>query len=79
VNVIGHGVDLVLVDELRRWVDDPRNPFLPRCFGIAQQDISAVERPTGTHHHGEAVAFRERVPSGETRHRSARHQSWNHR
>ena len=32
VNVIGHGIDLVQVDALRRWIEDPRNPLLPRCF-----------------------------------------------
>jgi holo-[acyl-carrier protein] synthase len=32
VNVIGHGIDLVEVAELRRWVEDPRDPLIPRCF-----------------------------------------------
>jgi holo-[acyl-carrier protein] synthase len=32
VNVIGHGIDLVVVAELRRWIEDPRDPLLPRCF-----------------------------------------------
>lgn len=30
--VLGHGIDLVDVASLRRWIEDPRNPFLPRCF-----------------------------------------------
>jgi len=32
MNVIGHGIDLVEVAELRRWVEDPRDPLIPRCF-----------------------------------------------
>jgi holo-[acyl-carrier protein] synthase len=36
VIVIGHGIDLVEVAELRRWIEDPRNPLLPRCFTQAE-------------------------------------------
>lgn len=32
MNVIGHGIDLVEVAELRRWIEDPRDPLIPRCF-----------------------------------------------
>ena len=32
MSVIGHGIDLVVVAELQRWIEDPRNPLLPRCF-----------------------------------------------
>lgn len=32
MNIIGHGVDLVDVAELRRWIEDPRDPLIPRCF-----------------------------------------------
>ena len=38
MNVIGHGIDLVEVAELRRWIEDPRNPLLPRCFVQAELD-----------------------------------------
>jgi holo-[acyl-carrier protein] synthase len=38
VNVIGHGVDLVEVAEVKRWIDDPRNPLIPRCFVQAELD-----------------------------------------
>ncbi len=38
MNVIGHGIDLVDVAELRRWVDDSRNPLVPRCFVQAELD-----------------------------------------
>lgn len=30
--IIGHGIDLVDVAELRRWIIDPRDPLVPRCF-----------------------------------------------
>ncbi|WP_292534846.1 holo-ACP synthase [Mesorhizobium sp.] len=36
VNVIGHGIDLVEVAQLRRWIEDPRDPLIPRCFGQAE-------------------------------------------
>jgi hypothetical protein len=32
VNIIGYGIDLVDVAEMRRWIDDPRDPLIPRCF-----------------------------------------------
>ena len=38
MNVIGHGIDLVEVAELRRWIEDPRNPLIPRCFVQAELD-----------------------------------------
>ena len=38
MNVIGHGIDLVDVAELRRWIEDPRNPLLPRCFVQSELD-----------------------------------------
>jgi holo-[acyl-carrier protein] synthase len=38
VNVIGHGIDLVDLAELRRWIDDPRDPLIPRCFVQAELD-----------------------------------------
>lgn len=31
-NIVGHGIDLVDVTALQRWIDDPRNPLIPRCF-----------------------------------------------
>jgi holo-[acyl-carrier protein] synthase len=38
VNVIGHGIDLVEVAELRRWIEDPRDPLIARCFIQAELD-----------------------------------------
>jgi holo-[acyl-carrier protein] synthase len=36
VNVIGHGIDLVDIAALKRWIDDPRDPLIPRCFVDAE-------------------------------------------
>ena len=30
--IIGHGVDLVDITEIKRWIDDPRDPLVSRCF-----------------------------------------------
>jgi holo-[acyl-carrier protein] synthase len=38
VDVIGHGIDLVDVAELRRWIEDPRDPLIPRCFIQSELD-----------------------------------------
>lgn len=38
MNVIGHGIDLVEIAALQRWIEDPRDPFVPRCFGQAELD-----------------------------------------
>jgi phosphopantetheinyl transferase (holo-ACP synthase) len=38
VNVVGHGIDLVDIAELRRWIEDPRDPLVPRCFVQAELD-----------------------------------------
>ena len=38
VIVIGHGIDLVDIAELRRWIEDPRDPLIPRCFVQAELD-----------------------------------------
>jgi len=32
LTIIGHGIDLVDVAEIGRWINDRRNPLLPRCF-----------------------------------------------
>ena len=32
MNVVGHGIDIVAVSEMQRWIEDPRDPFIPRCF-----------------------------------------------
>ena len=60
MNVIGHGIDLVDVAELRRWIDDPRDPLIPRCFVQAELDeigngADRIERLAGRFAAKEAV------------------------
>jgi len=60
VNVIGHGIDLVDVAEMRRWVEDPRDPMIPRCFVQAELDeigdgANRIERLAGRFAAKEAV------------------------
>lgn len=60
VNVIGHGIDLVVVAEMRRWMEDPRDPLIPRCFVQAELDeigdgTDRVERLAGRFAAKEAV------------------------
>ena len=60
MNVIGHGIDVVVVADLRRWIDDPRDPLLPRCFVQAELDeigdgADRVERLAGRFAAKEAV------------------------
>jgi holo-[acyl-carrier protein] synthase len=38
LSVIGHGVDLVDVNAMQRWIEDPRDPLIPRCFVQAELD-----------------------------------------
>jgi holo-[acyl-carrier protein] synthase len=40
VNIVGHGIDLVDIAEIRRWIDDPRDPLIPRCF--VQEELDEV-------------------------------------
>jgi holo-[acyl-carrier protein] synthase len=60
VNVVGHGIDLVEIAELRRWIEDPRDPLIPRCFVQAELDEigtgpDRVERLAGQFAAKEAV------------------------
>jgi holo-[acyl-carrier protein] synthase len=60
VNVIGHGIDVVEVAELQRWIDDPRDPLIPRCFVQAELDeigdgVDRTERLAGRFAAKEAV------------------------
>lgn len=60
LNVIGHGIDLVDIAELQRWIEDPRDPLIPRCFVQAELDeigdgINRVERLAGRFAAKEAV------------------------
>jgi holo-[acyl-carrier protein] synthase len=40
MNIIGHGIDLVDIAEIRRWIDDPRDPLIPRCF--VQEELDEI-------------------------------------
>ncbi len=40
MNIIGHGIDLVEIAEMRRWIEDPRDPLIPRCF--VREEIDEV-------------------------------------
>jgi holo-[acyl-carrier protein] synthase len=60
VIVIGHGIDLVDIAELRRWIEDPRDPLIPRCFVQAELDEigegpNRIERLAGRFAAKEAV------------------------
>lgn len=60
MNVIGHGIDIVEVAELRRWVEHPRDPMIPRCFVSAELEeigdvADRIERLAGRFAAKEAV------------------------
>ena len=60
MNVVGHGIDLVDVAEMRRWIDDSRDPLIPRCFVPAELDeigdgVDRIERLAGRFAAKEAV------------------------
>jgi holo-[acyl-carrier protein] synthase len=60
VNVIGHGIDLVDVTDMRRWIEDPRDPLIPRCFVQTELDeigggVDRIERLAGRFAAKEAV------------------------
>ena len=38
--IVGHGIDLVDIPAIRRWIDDPRDPLLSRCF--VQEELDEV-------------------------------------
>jgi|SRR5690349_22981125 len=40
MNIVGHGIDLVDITEMRRWIEDPRDPLLQRCF--AQEELAEI-------------------------------------
>ena len=40
MNIVGHGIDLVDITKLQRWIDDPRDPLIPRCF--VQEELDEV-------------------------------------
>ena len=40
MNIVGHGIDLVNIAEMRRWIEDPRDPLIPRCF--VEEELNEV-------------------------------------
>ena len=38
MSVVGHGIDIVAVSEMQRWIEHPRDPLIPRCFVQAELD-----------------------------------------
>ena len=38
MNVVRHGIDLVDIADIQRWIEDSRNPLIPRCFVRAELD-----------------------------------------
>jgi holo-[acyl-carrier protein] synthase len=40
--ILGHGIDLVDIVDMRRWIDDVRNPLLSRCF--TNEELKMIER-----------------------------------
>jgi len=60
VNIIGHGIDLVEVAALRRWINDPRDPLIPRCF--VQVELDEIgDGPDRTEHLAGRFAAKEAV------------------
>jgi holo-[acyl-carrier protein] synthase len=60
MTIVGHGIDLVDVAVIRRWIEDPRDPLIPRCFVQEELDeigngIDRVERLAGRFAAKEAV------------------------
>lgn len=43
--ILGHGIDLVEVADMRRWIEDSRDPLIPRCF--AQEELAEVGHGPG--------------------------------
>ncbi len=60
MTVVGHGIDMVEIDEMRRWIEDPRDPLIPRCFVQTELDevgdgVNRIERLAGRFAAKEAV------------------------
>ena len=46
MKIVGHGIDLVDIVAIQRWIEDPRDPLISRCFVQEELDevASAPER-----------------------------------
>lgn len=40
MNIIGHGIDMMETSEMERWIQDPRDPLLSRCF--VQEELDQI-------------------------------------
>lgn len=60
MNIIGHGIDLVDVEEMRRLVDDPAGHFLTRCF-TEDERAAAGDGPNRLHRLAGRFAAKEAV------------------
>ena len=60
MKILGHGIDLVDVDELKRWLEDPRDPLGPRCF-TSSELASAGQGPDRAEHLAGRFAVKEAV------------------
>lgn len=40
MKILGHGIDLVEIIDMQRWIDDPRDPLIPRCF--VQEELDEI-------------------------------------
>ena len=60
MKVVGHGIDVVDIAKIGRWIEDSRNPLIPRCFVQTEldeigDDVHRVERLAGRFAAKEAV------------------------
>lgn len=60
MNVLGHGIDIVDVSKIQRWIEDPRELLVSRCFTPEELDeigdgINHSERLAGRFAAKEAV------------------------
>lgn len=60
MRILGHGIDLVDIADLARWIEDARNPLLTRCFTTRElasigENADRLERIAGRFAAKEAV------------------------
>lgn len=60
VSIVGHGIDLVEIAEMQRWIEDPGDPLIPRCF--AQEELDEIgDSPDRIEHLAGRFAAKEAV------------------
>jgi holo-[acyl-carrier protein] synthase len=60
MEILGHGIDLVDIAEVKRWLEHPRDPLGPRCFTPAEL-ASAGDGPNRAEHLAVRFATKEAV------------------